>query len=56
MKNKEQEIVLSEDEQIKILESSPRGTWAILGIYAVIFTLSWLYFWFGLFVNYGPVK
>ncbi len=47
---------LSEEEKDKILHSSPRGTWAILAIYGVLFTLGWLYFWFGLFIARGPVN
>jgi uncharacterized membrane protein (DUF373 family) len=46
---------LSEEEQKKILESSPKGTWTILAIYFVLFTLGWLYFWFGLFLPRGAV-
>ncbi|HGG04262.1 MAG TPA: hypothetical protein ENK28_02295 [Aliiroseovarius sp.] len=47
---------LSEAEQQVALESSPRGTWAILFIYGIIFILTWLYFWYGLFVPAGAVS
>lgn len=47
---------LSEEEQKKILESSPKGTWVIMFIYGIVFTLGFLYFWFGLFVARGPVN
>jgi len=47
--------VLSEAEQQKVLESSPHGTWAVLFIYGVLFVLTWLYFWYGLFVPAGQI-
>lgn len=47
---------LSEEEEKKILESPPRGTWAIMFIYAVLFVLGYLYFWFGLFLPRGGVN
>lgn len=53
---KKNNIVLSDDEKEKILNSSPKGTWIILLIYGVLFTLGWLYFWFGLFIPRGPVN
>jgi len=50
------ESPLSEAEKEQALASSPRGTWAILAIYGVVFMATWLYFWFGLFVPAGLVK
>lgn len=47
---------LSEEEQKQILESPPTGTWAILAVYMVLFTLGWLYLWFGVFVPRGLVN
>lgn len=47
---------LSEEEQKEILESSPKGTWVIMFIYGILFTLGFLYFWFGLFVARGPIN
>lgn len=47
---------LSEEEQQRALGSSPRGTWAVLFIYGIIFILMWLYFWYGLFVPAGSVR
>ena len=44
---------LTDEEKKKILESPPRGTWAILAIYAVLFVVGWLYFWFGLYIPRG---
>jgi len=46
----------SEEEQRKILESAPKGTWALLGAFGLIFLLAWLYFFFGLFFSHGPVN
>jgi len=48
--------VLSEDEQQAAMEKSPNGTWAVLFIYGVIFILTFLYFWFGLFVPAGSIR
>ena len=47
---------LTEKEEKEILESSPRGTWAIMLIYAMLFVLGYLYFWFGLFLPRGAVS
>jgi len=44
---------LTEAEKKEILESSPKGTWAMLLIYAVLFTAGWLYFWYGLYLPRG---
>lgn len=46
---------LSEEEQQEALASSPRGTWAILFFYGVLFIVMWLYFWYGLFLPAGQV-
>ena len=47
---------LSEEEEREILNSSPRGTRVIMVIYAVLFVLGYLYFWFGLFLPRGGVN
>jgi hypothetical protein len=47
---------VSEAEEHDILNSSPRGTYAVLVVYAILFALLWLYFWFGLFLPAGPVR
>ncbi|MEC3863401.1 hypothetical protein VK792_19115 [Mesobacterium sp. TK19101] len=45
------------DEAKRIIEGfSPRGTFAVLAIYAIWFALTWLYFWYGLFLPAGPVN
>ncbi|NOR63434.1 MAG: hypothetical protein GQ535_13195 [Rhodobacteraceae bacterium] len=48
--------VLSEKEQQAAMEKSPYGTWAVLLVYGIIFILTFLYFWFGLFVPAGSIK
>ena len=47
---------LSEEEQKKVLESPPRGTWAILLVFGVLFTAGWLAMYFGLFLARGTVS
>jgi hypothetical protein len=47
---------LTEEEQRRILEGSPRGTWAVILVIAIAMLLSWLYFFFGLFMSHGPVS
>lgn len=47
---------LTEKEEKEILESPPRGTLAIMLIYAMLFVLGYLYFWFGLFLPRGAVN
>ena len=48
--------VTPEDERRIVAEFSPRGTFAVLAVYAVLFALLWLYFWYGLFLPAGPVR
>ena len=38
------------------LEDSPKGTWIIMSVYGVVFTLGWLYMWFGIFIPRGAVN
>ncbi|MGB0722094.1 MAG: hypothetical protein ACPGU7_06820 [Gammaproteobacteria bacterium] len=44
------------DEQRRILEAPPRGTWTIILIIGVAMLAAWLYFFFGIFVSHGPVN
>jgi hypothetical protein len=46
---------LSEDEQRRIIESPPKGTFAIIMVYAVIMAAAWLALYFGRFLAHGPV-
>lgn len=43
-------------ERDAILNSSPRGTFAVLVVYAILFAALWLYFWYGLFEPAGVVR
>ena len=48
---------VSADEAEEITRTfSPRGTYAVLVVYAIWFALTWLYFWYGLFLPAGPVR
>ena len=38
------------------MAEAPRGTWAVPAIYGILFVLTWLYFWFGLFVPAGFIN
>lgn len=44
------------EEEKRILESPPRGTYAIMLIFAAVFTLAWLLLYFGRFLAHGPVS
>ena len=46
---------MTPEEEKKILASSPKGTWVILAVYGVIFTLAWLGM-YAEFVSRGPVS
>lgn len=46
---------MTPEEEKKILATSPIGTWVILAIYSVLFTLGWLGM-YALFVSKGPVS
>ncbi len=47
---------LSEEEQKRIMESPPKGTFAIIAIYAGVFTVAWLFLYFVRFLGHGPVN
>lgn len=47
---------LSEEEKRRILESPPRGTWAILLVFGVLFLAAWLLMYFGVFMPRGLVS
>ena len=47
---------LTPEEQEKAIAEAPKGTWAILLVYAIAMTLGWLYMFFGYFVPHGPVS
>lgn len=54
--NETDPLRVSPEEEREILASNPRGTFAVLVIYAILFALLWLYFWYGLFLPAGPVR
>jgi hypothetical protein len=43
-------------EEEKHLSASPRGTWVIMLIFGIVFTLAWLALYFGIFLPRGPVN
>ncbi len=43
------------DEQ-DLLEKPVKGTWIIMFVYGILFTLAWLYMWFGIFIPRGSVN
>jgi len=47
---------LTDEEQRRIMESPPKGTWAIILIIGFSILAAWLYFFFGVFVSHGPVN
>ena len=46
----------SEEEQRRILEAPPRGTWTLILLVGLGMLAAWLYFFFGLFMSHGPVN
>jgi hypothetical protein len=47
---------LSPEDEKAILQSTPKGTFAILVIYALVFGVAWLALYFGRFMAHGPVN
>jgi hypothetical protein len=47
---------LSKEEKIKILNSSPIGTWALMLIVGIGMMLGWLFFYYGVFMPRGMVN
>lgn len=47
---------LSPEEEKRILESPPKGTFAVMFIYGVIVGVAWLGLYFGRFLAHGPVN
>ncbi|MGR8941431.1 MAG: hypothetical protein ACU83V_07490 [Gammaproteobacteria bacterium] len=46
---------LNEEERMKILESSPIGTWALMLTVGGAMTLAWLLIYYGVFLPRGPI-
>ncbi len=49
-------VELTPEEQQQAMDEAPKGTWAILLVYAVIMVLGWLYMFYGFFLSHGPVN
>lgn len=47
---------LTPEEKQGILENPPRGTFALLLIFAVLFLAGWLLLYFGRYMVLGPVS
>jgi hypothetical protein len=47
---------LSEEQEREIIESAPKGTWALLLAYSVLVLIVWAAFYFGRFLPAGPVN
>ena len=47
---------LSEKERRRIMESPPKGTWALLLLFAALLALGWAIMYFGVFLAHGPVR
>jgi Cytochrome c oxidase subunit IIa family len=46
---------LSTEQEKKILESPPKGTWALMLLLTAGFVVCWLVMYFGFFLAHGPV-
>ena len=44
-----------ENEEKKIMQASPRGTWALMAIVGVAMLVTWLFLYFGVFLSRGTV-
>ncbi len=49
-------VELTREEQEKAIAEAPKGTMAVLLVYAVLMVLGWLYMFYGLFIPHGPVN
>ncbi|MEN8130004.1 MAG: hypothetical protein ABFS45_07370 [Pseudomonadota bacterium] len=47
---------LSPEEEKKILEMPPKGTWALMLLLAAALLGGWLWMYFGMFLAHGPVN
>lgn len=47
---------VSPEEEKRILESAPRGTWALMLVLAAGLTAGWLAMYFLRFLSHGPVN
>ena len=47
---------LTPEEEKKILEGSPIGTFALMLVLAACIAAGWAYMYFGMFLKHGPVS
>lgn len=47
---------VSPEEEKKILESSPVGTFALMLVLAAAMAAGWAYMYFSMFLKHGPVS
>jgi hypothetical protein len=47
---------LTPEEEEKILHSLPKGTFAVLLVFAVIFAATWAFLFFVRFMSHGPIQ
>ncbi len=56
MKLEEVAMSVSEEEKRRILESPPKGTWALMLIVAAGMAAAWLFLYYGVFIPRGTVQ
>ena len=47
---------LTPEEKEAAIAEAPKGTWAILLVYAAFMVAGWLYMFYGYFLPHGPVN
>ena len=47
---------LSPEEEQKILNSPPKGTFALMLLVGVLMFAGWAYMFFGMFLEHGPIN
>jgi hypothetical protein len=46
---------MTPEEEKRILESRPAGTWAVLAVYGALTVIAWLLLWYR-FISFGHVS
>ena len=47
---------LTPEEEQKIINSPPKGTFALMLLVGVLMFAGWAYMFFGMFLEHGPVR
>ena len=47
---------LTPEEEKRILEAPPKGTWALMLLLALSLLAGWLLMYFGRFLSHGPIS